>query len=638
MTCPWCSYENQPRARFCGDCGRSLRFDAVCASCSTPNPVGHRFCDACGAPLAGQPETTPSVNVPVEVSVPTAAPSPAARPAAAQPLSRRLPSVGWPRFLGLPRPGLVWDQPAPQWRWSWGHIVNWAGRNRFELAVVVLLTIAAGILRIYRVTEVPGGLHGDEALTGLDALRVVREGWIGPYVGSALGQTTGPLYFTALVFALSEPTTFTLHLSMALVGVATIPATYLLMRIGFGRWAALFAAAALTFSYWHVFYSRAAFMLISTPLMTTLAAAAILIALRSSTRWAWLLAGGLLGLGVHSYNGYLMFLVVVAVLFGVVLVLGRDNLKLYVGGATVLAVGFVVAAFPLIHFAYFEPEFYSQRFRIASALREPKLQDAQTVGDKIEYFADRAWDAATLPLRHPKIDYVDGLGGRGAMDPILGLLAYAGLAIAIAKWRSPPHLLLALAFVFGLGVLLLGRENVGEFRRSFIIVPFVYGLAGVAVVAGGRWAARSLGAKGKPLAYAGGATILIVAASLNVWTYFGGVVQEKHMDWVYASDLVDVLDAAHELDDPGRIYFYSGRWSYNYETRLFLYPDTPGLDRSREFGEYSLDRLDEGPVTYALLSPYAGEINTLREKYPGGEAVEEYGADGGRRYSIYRLP
>ena len=127
----------------------------------------------------------------------------------------------------------------------------------------MLLTIAAGVLRLYRVTELPGGLHGDEALTGLDALRVVREGWIGPYVGSALGQTTGPLYFTALVFALSKPTTFTLHLSMALFGIATVPAAYFLMRVGFGRWVALFAVIALTFSYWHLFYSRAAFMLIS---------------------------------------------------------------------------------------------------------------------------------------------------------------------------------------------------------------------------------------------------------------------------------------------------------------------------------------------------------------------------------------
>ena len=218
MTCPWCGYENQPQVPSCGDCGRSLEFDAVCASCSTPNPTSHRFCDACGVPLAGQTEPLGAGVVPAR------GPTPLAASAAAQAPARRLISVEWRRFLRLPSPGLAWDQPTPQWCWSWSHVGKWAGRNRFELGVVVLLTIAAGILRIYRVAEVPGGLPGDEALTGLDALRIVREGWIGPYVGSALGQTTGPLYFTALVFALSEPTTFTLHMSMALFGVATIPA------------------------------------------------------------------------------------------------------------------------------------------------------------------------------------------------------------------------------------------------------------------------------------------------------------------------------------------------------------------------------------------------------------------------------
>ena len=174
--------------------------------------------------------------------------------------------------------------------------------------MVVLLTIVAGVVRIYRVSEVPGGLHGDEALTGLDALRIVQEGWIGPYAGSALGQPSGALYFTALLFKLSEPSIFILHLSMALLGVAGVPAAYLLFRIGFGRWVALFGTVALTFSYWHLFYSRSAYIVISMPLMTTLAAAAVLIALRSSTRWAWLAAGILLGLtfvlGVYSYAGY----------------------------------------------------------------------------------------------------------------------------------------------------------------------------------------------------------------------------------------------------------------------------------------------------------------------------------------------
>ncbi len=511
-------------------------------------------------------------------------------------------------------------------------------QNRLEVAAVLALTIVAGLVRTYHLAVLPGGLHGDEALTALDALRILEEGWIGPYTGSALGQPAGPLYLTALVFELLGPNSFTLHLSMALLGVATIPAAYLLFRIGFGRWVALFGTIALTFSYWHVFFSRTGFMVVSMPLMTTLAAAAILLALRSSTRWSWFIAGILVGLGIYSYNGYLAFLGIVAVFLVTVMILGRDNLKTYAAGVAFLAIGFVVSALPLLRVMYSEPDFYFQHHRAVSVLREPNFQKSRTVGDKVGYFAGRAWDAATLPLRHPKADGVDGFGGRGAVDPITGLLAYAGLAIAVVRWRSPPHLFLAVAFVLGLGVLVVGLEDLGEMRRTLIIVPFVYGLAGVAAVEIGRAIVGTAGAKWRQIAYVGGAAILAVVITWNTWTYFGEIVHEERLDWVYAIDLVEALDTVHEFEDPGRIYFYAARWRYDYEIRRFLYPDTPGVDRSKEFGEFSLEKTDGGPVTYVLLPPYAAEIDELRHMHPGGEAVEEYKPDGSRLFSVYHLP
>ena len=514
-------------------------------------------------------------------------------------------------------------------------------RNKAELAIVALLTVIAGILRVYRIVELPDGLHGDEALTGIDAMRILQEGWIGPYVSSGLGQPTGPLYFTALVFLLSKPSLFTLHLSMALLGVATIPASYFLFRISFGRWVAMFSTVALTVSYWHIFFSRSAFMLISMPLMTTLAAAAILLAFRSRTRWAWFVAGVFLGLGVYSYNGYLAFLAVAAVLLTIFLVLGRDRIRFYASGAVALAVGFVIAAFPLLHLAYSDPEFYFQRHRAVSVLQAPEYQEAETVVAKLSYLTDRAWKAATLPLRHSSIDFGDGFGGRGAMNPIIGLLAYVGLGIALVRWRSPPHLLMAVAFIAGLSVsvAIVGWENRGDLRRTLIVVPFVYGLAGVAMVAWAKWAIGLAGrARERVAVYAIVAVILMVAATMNTWTYFGRMVHQEDMDWIYAVDLVDALDAVHQLADPGTVYFYSDRWSYDYEARRFLYPDTSGLDRSKRFGDYSLERLHYGPVTYALLHTYSGDINTLKALYPNGLARTGHDATGNIRFSIFHLP
>ena len=117
----------------------------------------------------------------------------------------------------------------------WHRLQAWLALHRWELLLVLLCTGVAAFLRIYRLADLPPGLHGDEAWTGLDALRIIDEGWIGPYVGSALGQPTGPLYFTAFVFKLSHASLFTLRLSMAILGVATVPLAYLLFRVGFGR-------------------------------------------------------------------------------------------------------------------------------------------------------------------------------------------------------------------------------------------------------------------------------------------------------------------------------------------------------------------------------------------------------------------
>ena len=633
MTCPWCSYENQLRAKFCGDCGRALQFDLVCEACSRSNPANHTFCDACGAVLTGGSDLATALS-----RTPTQAAEADSQRATAQVIPQGSSSIHLPRLLKLPAPGFEWNQPAPQWRWSWSHIAALVLRNRLELAAVATLTIAAVLLRTYRVATLPGGLHGDEALTALDALRVLDQGWIGPYTGSALGQPTGPLYFTALIFELLGANSFALHLSMALLGAATIPAAYLLFRIGFGRSVALFGTVALTFSYWHLFFSRTGFMVISMPLMTALAAAAILLALRSSTRWPWFVAGILLGIGIYSYNGYLAFLGIVGVLVAAVLVLGRDNLRVYAVGAAFLVMGFVVTALPLLRVMYLEPDFYFQHHRTVSVLREPKFQEAGTIAEKVGYFADRAWDAAKLPLHYPTADGVDGFGERGAVDPITGLLAYIGLAIAVARWRSPPHLFLAIAFVLGLGVLMVGLEDLGEMRRSLIIVPFVFGLAGVAAVEIGRAIARITGAKSRRIVLIGGAAILAVIVTWNTWTYYGQIVHEERLEWVYAVDLVEALDAAHAFENPGRVYFYSARWRYDYEIRLFLYPDTPGVDRSSEFGEFSLEKSHDGPATYVLLPPYAVEIEALRHMHPGGEAVEKYKPNGSRRFSIYHLP
>ena len=249
---PWfcraCEFSNRSNAQFCGRCGRPL--DIVCAHCSSHNPGGHQYCDACGAPLYGRPSPdTSTLNFIGRLGL-------------------RLPN---PRKIA-PRQGLVWFTPPPNWQWSRQFLRAWTFRNRWELIAVLLLTAVAAFLRVYRLTEIPAGFHGDEAWTGIEGLRILKEGWIGPYTTSAMGQATGPFYLTALLIWLLDASRFSVRLSMGLFGIATIPAAHLLLRLGFGRWVALFGTTALTVSYWHLHFSRLGFGLISLAFVGTVAA------------------------------------------------------------------------------------------------------------------------------------------------------------------------------------------------------------------------------------------------------------------------------------------------------------------------------------------------------------------------------
>jgi class 3 adenylate cyclase/tetratricopeptide (TPR) repeat protein len=66
MHCAWCEHENDPQARFCGACGKTL--SAVCEACGHANPPANRFCDACGTALKGRAAEQPRAYTPAHLA------------------------------------------------------------------------------------------------------------------------------------------------------------------------------------------------------------------------------------------------------------------------------------------------------------------------------------------------------------------------------------------------------------------------------------------------------------------------------------------------------------------------------------------------------------------------------------------
>src|SRR3569833_4235214 len=84
--------------------------------------------------------------------------------------------------------GRAWREPpaspvAPRGTWPAARRWGWV-----EVAAILSVLAIAVFLRAFELTTLPHGLHGDEAATGLEAQRILREGWIGLYSPLALGR------------------------------------------------------------------------------------------------------------------------------------------------------------------------------------------------------------------------------------------------------------------------------------------------------------------------------------------------------------------------------------------------------------------------------------------------------------------
>ncbi|TAK58246.1 MAG: hypothetical protein EPO22_11195 [Dehalococcoidia bacterium] len=518
--------------------------------------------------------------------------------------------------------------------------------HRVDIGIVVALTVAAALLRLWRLGTVPDGLHGDEAWTALDAQRILREGWIGPYVTSALGQPTGPLYFTAALFKIMPETTFTARFSMALFGIATIPVAYGAFALMYNRTVAAFGAALLTVMMWHLHLSRTAFMVVSWPFAEVLVLFALWLAMRRRSVALFAVAGIVHGLGVYTYNAYLLFAPVpfVAILWASCREPGwrrRARYALVKGG--VFAVFAIVAALPMIEYVRAHSHDYREHERIVRVTASPQWQEEDALG-RARIIWDRAGEWERGLFVGGRADFGDGLAtdGHPAVGPIVAALALVGLGFSMWNWRRAEHaVLLACLLLLPLGALATYED--GLFRRTLGLAPVFAVLAALPLA--WLWE-RGFAARDQLRGTVAMATTLIAVAVVGVYStveYFGAVQNTEAMRFVYPYQIDAASRYIDELPKDTYVYFYSDRWSFEYETRRFLAPGYAGEDRSTEFGPPVVGPGEQAApdrsrnTAYVFLGTYIGHAKEVIDKYPGGGVSDAWRGDE-IEFEAYFLP
>lgn len=508
--------------------------------------------------------------------------------------------------------------------------------NRIELAIVASTTVAGAVLRIVLLPEIPPGLHGDEGVVGMDARRVVNEGWIGPYLPGALGYPGGPVYFAAPVVWILGDSIFSIRLAMGLLGIISIPAAYLAFRVMFDRTIAVFGALLLALSLWHLHFSRLGFPVISWPLMELVTLFFFFLALKTGRWLHFALAGLALGAGVYTYNGFPVFALPLglAALWAALLRFRGRALLRYGGQIVLMVLVAAFAAIPMIQYAIEPGNGYLGRNRGVTVF-DTEDWKARDFGEKVDFVFDRTRDFYLSAFWRGNPDGADGAGDEAMVDRLSLPLMALGALILLWRWRQPAAVLALLIVVlipFG-SILTIN----GLFRRSLGAVPF-YALLAAAPL-GLLWdQARALTLPWRNVTYAALGLVVAVIGYLNLSFYFGEFQDTPIAQFTFGPELTDASLLLNELPENTYVYFYSVRWSIGYETRQYIAPDVAGEDRSREFGQFSLAPDRAGPVLYLFLPGYLEQADVVQQRYPGGTLIESLNEERIVGFRAYYLP
>ncbi|MBI2942410.1 MAG: glycosyltransferase family 39 protein [Chloroflexi bacterium] len=436
--------------------------------------------------------------------------------------------------------------------------------DRRDWAALAGVLCAAALLRLYRLEAAPPGLIFDELANVIDAAAIAA-GERPLFLSGNLGREPLFHYLVALSFSLFGISLASFRLVSALLGIATVASTYLLARELAGRRVAIFAAALLAGSFWHVSLSRLGFRAVAMPLFGSLAFWLLWSGWRTGHRWQLALGGAFLGAGLYTYIPARLYPALALLLGAGWLFIpgwrppsgrpggfalseteteprtwfatktqrhqGRDYLR---GGLLAGALVCALVAAPLgWHFARHPDDFLGRSQSIGLGA-DPDRPAAVRL-------AENALATAGLFVVAGDANPHHNLSGRPAFDPLTAPLFLVGLLAGLWRIRAPRRAFL----IAWLALLLLPGALAREaphYLRTAGTIPAAYTLAGLGAAAlTRRLEMANLLAVG----------VLAISFALTAHDYF---VRWAPSIEAYRASAGDAFDAARLLRDaPARV-------------------------------------------------------------------------------------
>jgi len=489
------------------------------------------------------------------------------------------------------------------------------------------VVLFAFVLRTFDLSTLPTGFHGDEGVTGLEAQRILREGSIGVYTGSALGQPTGPFYLDAVTVGLFGNTIWATRILSAIAGTLTVAATYSVVQKRFDHRTGVAAGMALATMTWSIHFSRIAFGVAWWPLVVLLAVAALDRAATDQSRRSWFIAGGLAAFGVYIYNSHWSFGPAVVGFVGLWLAVRLVTRKrVALDGLAFGLLGALVIGLPMLQFIV-QNDGFLNHFNVVSLRQTPDWMDAGFGGKASQYtsaYID-SWKALTTT---PVFDGADASGINRPVPLAFAAIALFGLVQAARRHRTTFIAACVTTLVLLPASTVLASGAVA--RRTYALSPLVAVFVGIGAVA--LMDAARASSTNKRASTAAAAAMLVVALATGVFPYFTGFRNSNGQQGVFSYDITTAVEAIQQAETDGPVYvnWFSAGQDFRYPTIEFLLDDTPGESRAQLGVGFVADldlTLAEGigdrDQIFVLIGPYVDELDRLRETNPAGSVITQ---------------
>ncbi|MFZ1720787.1 MAG: glycosyltransferase family 39 protein [Candidatus Moraniibacteriota bacterium] len=294
------------------------------------------------------------------------------------------------------------------------------------------IILLAFFLRFYNIENLPAGLYPDEAMNGTNAITANETGDYKLFYEENSGREGLFINLQALALRTFGYTIPALKLWSAIFGTLTALGIGLLAWELFSRRSAALIAAFITAtSYWAINFSRIGFRAIMTSFLLSFSFYFFFRGLRTRKILPFLLAGGIFGLGVHTYIAFRAAPVILILLLPFLMLSYENFLKHYWKHALAFVFAAFITASPMFYDFYQNPHHFSDRSEDISIF-SPKVNHGDLFGTL----------SKTIGLSLIKYNFVGDQNFRHnyapypILDPIIGTFFLAGFLFLLGQtWR-----------------------------------------------------------------------------------------------------------------------------------------------------------------------------------------------------------